>query len=390
MLNTSPVMFPSGVTFFTKLITLGLLLTIVSSSFMPISSKLGNNIFYLFVLLPFLVSLVTKERSNYQLGALSPWFFGFIAVMSVLAFRHEPLKAIKYAIYLICFWSVISSLVARQIINTDKFALWMMGLSIVFSVTLLFIHFVINADPISIRPNFWETFRFGNPIHVCMLLVCFTVVGVMSLPKRLQPVLGSIIILSILIIQSLFQTRSGIAGLLGAGAYLLLVITSKRINIGKTGLITMLVVLIGVTLIYKLNFFDVLMARGESYRLELYRIVWSEYLGCNLISGCGYGHDFNSTLSDGQPIAHPHSIYSSLLVYLGPLSLIALLALQLRAFFANWKIMSPWFYGVAASSAFFLLDGKNILENLNITWICLVLPLAIIDGQSKICQESKC
>lgn len=387
MLNISPVKFPEDVSFFTKLMTLGLLLILVGS-FIPISSKFGNNIFYILVLLPFLISLATRERTNYCLGVLAPWFFGFVAVMSVFAFQQEPLKAVKYPIYLVCFWSVISSLVARQIINPDKLALWMMGLSITFSVALLFIHFVVNAEPLSVRPNFWETFRFGNPIHVCMLLVCFTVTGIMALPKRLQPVLGSIVILLILVIQSLFQTRSGIAGLLGAGAFLILVFASNNFNIGKAGIIAALLVVIGGVLINQMNLFDVLMARGDSYRLELYRIVWSEYLDCNLLSGCGYGYEFKSTLSGGHPIAHPHSIYSSLLVYLGPLSLTALLALQLRAFTANWKIMSPWFYGVAASSAFFLLDGKNILDNLNITWICLILPLAIIDGQTRINQES--
>ncbi|WP_299735229.1 hypothetical protein [uncultured Endozoicomonas sp.] len=309
--------------------------------------------------------------------------------MSLFAFQHEPLKAIKYAIYLMCFWSVISSLVARKIIYTDKLALWMMGLSITFSLVLLFVHFVINAQPLSVRPNFWEYFRFGNPIHVCMLLVFFTVTGIMALPDRLKPVLGSIVILTILVIQSLFQTRSGIAGLLGAGAFLILVVVSNKCNIGKAGIMAAVVVVIGGVLINQMNFFDVLMARGESYRLELYRISWSEYQACNWLTGCGYGYDFKSTLAGGHPVAHPHSIYSSLLIYLGPLSLIALLALQLRAFFANWKMMSPWFYGVAASSAFFFLDGKNILDNLNITWICLVLPLAIIDGQTRISKESK-
>ncbi|WP_157794327.1 hypothetical protein [Endozoicomonas ascidiicola] len=388
MLSISPVKFPEDAHFLTKWMTLGLLLTIVSS-FIPLSSKFGNNIFYLLVLLPFLISLTTGERANYRLGTLTPWFIGLIALMSVFAFHTEPLKAIKYAIYLICFWSVISSLVARQIINTDKLALWLMVISVSFSLLLLFIHFVINAEPLSIRPNFWESFRFGNPIHVCMLLVCFSVIGIMALPNRLRPVLGGIIILLILVIQSLFQTRSGIAGLLGAGLFLILVIATNKGSIGKSGFIAAAVVVIGGVLINHMNLFDVMMARGESHRLELYKIAWSEYQNCNWLTGCGYGYEFISTLKGGAPVVHPHSIYSSLLVYLGPLSLIALLALQLRAFIANWKIMSPWFYGVAASSAFFMLDGKNILDNLNITWICLILPLAIIDGQTRLKKTEK-
>lgn len=384
----SPLFFGGDVSRLTKLISIGLLLTILGF-FLPISSKAGNNIFYALVLLPFIISIFTKERGSYSAGELTPWFIFFVITMSIFAFQDAPLKAVKYAIYLISFWFVISSLVSRRIIDSDRLALWLMTISLVFSLTLLFTHFIINGEPLYSRPNFWATWRFGNPIHVCMLLVCFSVIGVAALPKRFQLPIGVIVILASLVIQSLFQTRSGIAGLLAAGLFLLLVLLVNRANIGKTVFVIVFIMFFGLILLYQMDIFDILVDRGGSYRLELYKITLSEYLSCNLLTGCGYKYDFQSTLNGGGRIAHPHSIYSSLLLYLGPVSLISFLALLIRAFFINYRVTSPWFYGVVASSAFFIVDGKLILDNINITWACLVLPLAIIDGQTKFRESEK-
>ncbi|WP_163370190.1 YfhO family protein [Endozoicomonas acroporae] len=378
-----PFHFNVEISKLTKLMTIGVVLTIIGF-FLPISSKASNNIFYGLVLLPFIISLFTKERYHYSLGDLSPYYFFFVIVMGLFAFPDEPVKAIKYVIYLVCFWVVVTTIVSRQILNEKKFAIWLMAITFVFCFSLLFIHFIINGEPISSRPNFWATWRSGSPINACMLLVFFTAVGIATLPKYLQLPLGVSAILVSLIIQSLFQTRSGIAGLLGAGTFMVLAMMANKKMIGQAFFITISILIVGIVILYHLDFFDILVARGNSYRSELYRVTFSEYLTCNKFTGCGYNYEFQSTLTGGIHIAHPHSIYGSLLLYLGPVSLIALLVLLLKAFLMNLKTTSPWFYGVAASSAFFLVDGKNILDHPNIIWVCLILPLAIIDGQSKL------
>ena len=378
-----PIYFEANTSFVRKIITTGLFLTVIGF-FLPISNKAGNNIFYGLVLLPFLASLFTKERYNYSWGKLTPYFLLLVATMGILALPDSPVKAIKYSIYLLVFWTVISTLTSQKNLDTDTLAIWLMTISFIFCLTLLFTHFIVDEQPLSSRPNYWNTWRSGNPILACSLLVCFTVTGIAALPQHLRLRIGTIAILASLIMQSLFQTRSGIAGLLGVAVFTTLAFAAHSKKISHTLFISLSIFIISLAIFYQLNVFETLIARGGSYRFELYTISLSEYLGCNIFAGCGYDYNIQSTLKDGAPIAHPHSIYMSLLLYFGPISLLGLFALLLRALQLNLKDTSPWFYGVVASSAFFMVDGSKILSNPNIIWICLILPLAIIDGQSRI------
>ena len=380
--NLSPISFSEDTSFLKKLLAIGLCLTI-AGFYMPISNKMSNNIFYGLVLLPFLISLFTKARKEYRLGVLSPFFIFLTLCMGAFAFRDIQEQSIKDIIYLICFWTVTSTLISSKVINQNKLALWLMAISFIFCLNILFIHFVLDGQPLSSRPNLWATWRSGSPIDASMILVCFMAIGIATLPKHLRISIGSIAVILALIIQSYLQTRSGLAGMISSGIYAIFLWLFRGRRFNKTLLGGLVTLIAGIIIINHFGFFDIFISRGDSNRIELYQVALKAYMECNIFTGCGYNFDFNSSLRNGEYVAHPHSVYSSLLVYLGPFSLLSLLALQFKAFLNDIKSPSPWFYGVVASSAFFLIDGSKILNHPNLTWICLIFPLAVIDGISK-------
>ncbi len=372
---------------FERVFSIGLAVFILSY-FLPISNKASNNIFYGLVLVPCLIAMV-KKRDIFKTGELFPYFLVMVGTMTLIAFPDEP-KAIKYAVYLIGFWLVTSTVFARNYIDSDRAAIWLMLIATLFCIALLIDHTLLQGNPIALRPSLYQTWRSGNPIMACMLLSLFTVVGLSVLIKDKRYILSTCLLVSSLILQSLFQTRSGFVGYVAVLATYPVagILMETRHNIRHT--VWFMAVVGGlVFLLYQLGLFTALIEKGDSFRLELFQVSLEHYSQCSVMTGCGYNYDFDDVLQNGLYIDHPHSIYMSALVYLGPLSLLALLVLLVRAFLTGIKIKTNWLWGLIASSAFFLVDGSKILNNPSIIWICLLFPLAVIDGLSREDQASQ-
>ncbi|WP_422409951.1 MULTISPECIES: O-antigen ligase family protein [unclassified Endozoicomonas] len=385
MVYTSKIKFPEQNKWSLKIIkfiTFGLIFFLISFLF-PISNKTGNNFFYSMVLLPFLLSLLTKGRTFYSTGSLFPIALISLTIMLFVTTPHNPVKAIKYFIYLVSFWVVASTLVRENVIDIEKLAILMMFASLLFSLALFFVHLFIKGYPLSSRPNLHMIFRLGNPIMASMLLTFFTTTGIAILIDKKKYLISVIILILSISMQVLLQTRTGLAGYLGAFLALSIFILFSSQNIKEKIRIAIAFAAI-ISLLFlalRLGIFDRLIERGSSHRIELYIITISEYLkNCNFLFGCGINYELSSVLNNGTAINHPHSIYSSQLIYFGILSLICILALQTKALLLFISKPNPWLYGFVAASVCFLFDGSKLYTNPGIEWLFFWFPLAILDG----------
>nr|HIL75005.1 hypothetical protein [Rhodospirillales bacterium] len=366
------------------MITIGLLVMFVGF-LSPLSTKAVNNIFYALVILPLIGVLFIDKGKSITTGKNFRLFIGFILLSSLPIIISGDIQGVRHIVYAVCFWVTVSSITYKHKKRLDSAIKIACILVILFACTLLFIHFVIHGAPLSTRPNFWATWRSGNPIIVSMFisLFCIMFCSKLFLEKKVLTAFTLFIFASFLIL--LFQTKAGLFGFVIAIPTLLFI----RIFEGKADKNLYILFFAGLSitlslayLVYLTGFIDQMLSKGDSHRLKIYDLIIHEYIQCGSLIGCGYNYEIQSTLHNKTILAHPHSVYLSQLLYFGLPSVILLISLQVKSFFMARKIVPNIAVGILVSAIFLLVDGSKLINNPNPTWLFFFLPLAIIDGLS--------
>lgn len=124
-----------------------------------------------------------------------------------------------------------------------------------------------------------------------------------------------------------------------------------------------MVVMVGVGLIgglYQAGIFDVLIARGESYRILIAKTAWAEGFNCNLLIGCGYGYDFALDIGHRILITE-HSSYSNQALRSGLVGVFLLLILIVSTVHSGCKTRTPWVLSFVAGCGCLLVEGQSLM-----------------------------
>jgi len=366
------------------LISIGLALLFIAF-LTPLSSKSVNNIFYTLVLLPLLATLIVTRGPQVSTGKLFGIFLCFISLSAIPIVQSGNFQGIRHLLYTTVFWVAVSTVTCRHKEKLNSALKASCALVLLFTVTLLFIHFVINESSFSVRPNFWASWRSGNPITVSMFVAlhCMMFSTLAYQQGKRYTAIGTFALAIILMLA--YQTKTGIFGSIVAIVITVIFEVSKN-NISKKQLLefslgaTIFIVL--TFLLYLSGALDSVLSRGGSYRLEIYNLIINEYIECGALMGCGYEYEIKSTLHNGEVLAHTHSVYLAQLLFLGLPSLIILVIIQIRGFYLARSLSRPISVGIIVSAAFLLVDGGAPINNPDPVWIFLWLPLAIVDGLS--------
>jgi tRNA A-37 threonylcarbamoyl transferase component Bud32 len=133
-------------------------------------------------------------------------------------------------------------------------------------------------------------------------------------------------------------------------------------------------------------FSDTIVARGDSYRLEIWQSVLQKIAEHPWI-GYGYGAGFAVDPGDGYVLSEPHSFALGVLYYVGILGFIPWLFFQAWGLFSSWRhrvqplliIASTWLvFGIGAG----LTEGGGIISRPKEHWFLLWIPLALIAALS--------
>ena len=124
-----------------------------------------------------------------------------------------------------------------------------------------------------------------------------------------------------------------------------------------------------------------LIARADSYRVEIWRGYVDAAVSCGWLLGCGWGAELRFVTHNGLPISHPHSMYVQHFYWAGSVGLFLLLACLGSALYESWKRSSPLFWLLLPGCVALSLDGKALVSAPNERWLLVLLPLLFIAAE---------
>ncbi|AFI85257.1 hypothetical protein Q7A_2457 [Methylophaga nitratireducenticrescens] len=298
----------------------------------------------------------------------------------------EKFKDIKTFLYLIFF-----ALVFLYVINSQSARLTtvinILIISAVISLCInVYLFYGVNAEPISAR--FSGMGRLWNPLWAAAMY------GAMALAilailldkfNQLKPIFRSFLILVFILMVGavvLTQSRTPIAAMLLLALFTV-IMSQQSLKMKVSVLLTSGIIGL-MALLYFLPFIQEHMARGQSYRLDLW-FGFIERATEHLILGHGGGSNvpISSLVEEVDGWYHYHSTYIASLVEMGLAGLFLHLLLIVTTLSAAWKMRDIFIVKVAAIVFIYtcilgITFGHGILTRMNSQWLIFWMPLVVI------------
>lgn len=145
-------------------------------------------------------------------------------------------------------------------------------------------------------------------------------------------------------------------------------------------------VIVGSLFLHKyLSVLIAFLPRGLSFR----DIIWAEMLvqmsSSDWLRGHGLGHSLQIDMPSGESYPHAHSIYFTMLYSTGIIGFVLLAAMLTTALLSTYKLGTPSARVAGTMLAFGMgglaLDGDQLMTKLDVHWLLIWLPLAMIGAQ---------
>jgi hypothetical protein len=146
------------------------------------------------------------------------------------------------------------------------------------------------------------------------------------------------------------------------------------------------VAIVGLLLLHEyLSVLIAFLPRGLSFR----DIIWTEMLAqmspSDWLWGHGLGHSLQIDMASGERYPHAHSIYFTMLYSTGIIGIMMLMALLTTALVSTYKLGTAEARVAGTMLAFGMgglaLDGDQLMTKLDVHWLLIWLPLALIGAQ---------
>ncbi len=358
--------------------TLALLLFIAGFVVFPTTKSL-NNFYYVFIAVPALVCLV---RGTWRRPPPDPILIAwavFFALFAVLGALQGAGKFLGNLLAAAVFLATLRSLVSVEVMRDGRVAralFWMLAL---YVLAVAVYYSAIGRYPFGARVLEFPG-RLRGPIFASMWLACLFGLAVPAWieGKRIgEAVLGFVAVA--FGIGFVLQSRSGLVGI----AILALIGLVYLLRERKPATLAIAVLVLGalaagLSLFAHNEVLASLIARGDSYRLELWREYYARWTTCGVWFGCGAGAVENVRLPSGIEIMHAHNLYLGLLLQGGVVTL-TIFALTIAATLVSaWRARDPWGLYLALSLLMLNFDGSRLINNPNEIWLLVLLPAGLI------------
>lgn len=345
------------------------------------SSKWTNNIFYAFIALPGLVFLL-KERGAGLLKQPLAWaWLVFIAWFLVPAAIAGDGQFYKHILYVALFVFVVAALVEPELMRNGLFVrgmFWILCVYIYGFAAYAYLTGVYGlGERVALLPS-----RLQNVIYTSIWLLCALALAFpLWLKERRYLEAAAAVLLSLFAIAFVLQTRTALVGAVFLFGLWALHAIWKFPKLGLAGL-AVGIVGAGLTLwiIHDQAWFVGLMARGDSFRVELFQIMTGEWRNCGWLLGCGVEFKTTQLLGGFMPIQHPHNMFVALGLYTGGVSLVLFLVLMASTLLMAWRNRDPWGLFLAAALVMLNFDGSKLVGNPDELWPLVLLPAAVVMG----------
>jgi hypothetical protein len=369
----------------TRYFTLAVVVFLASFLFAP-SNKTGNSVYYAIIALPALLAipaLLFYSRVNLALRRSEALLWGGLVVWAILQgwiVNDLPVQYLKHILYTVLFLLVVGSLISPQPFRDPVFArgqFWLLQLYFLLSV----LYFWVYGDYSPGLRQLSMLGRLGGQGGAVWLAAAFVLALPVWIREKRWAELAAAFFLCGIFLVFVMQTRSALVGLLGAlllgYGFRILQFSSPR---ARAGLISGIagVSILALLLWWFSPIVRNLVARGDSYRFELWSLLWQDLQNCGVWLGCGGEFRSARLLSNGGVILHAHGLYQSFVLHTGLVSLLFFSIIGFRALRTAWKSRDAWGAYLLTGLLAQCFDGGQLIGNPDNYWPVILLPIALI------------
>jgi hypothetical protein len=338
------------------------------------------NFTYIFLLLPTLLTIKLSELKKYVTNRNVLLLIALLTITIAAAVHSgKPISQTKYAMVIFLFYLTVFRMPEIKTTDENYFA-WSWFLALV-AYTLL------NLS-ISWRTGTWHygerlvmfTSYINNPIYVTNLLtVGLAMISFTSIKDKQFVRLCIAHVITLFLGLIILQSRSMLPAWLVISLLSLWMVIRTEKNYTLPQNIFWLIVpssILAYILISDIG--SHILARGDSYRFEIWQGYIKETIKCGVIFGCGMDDNIQYIAKDGIPMAHAHNIFIANFAKTGLLGSIPLCFLIGASLFYGLKrnLMAGWF--LLAGVTALLFDGSSLIKSPNEKWILVHLPIAYL------------
>ncbi|SFM70324.1 O-Antigen ligase [Halopseudomonas yangmingensis] len=361
--------------------TLALIAFVLSFVFLP-SSKAVNNFYYVFLGLP---ALWMFFCGRFHLERHTPllWLWvAFMLWMLLAAIQVQTLQYLKHWLYVAVFCGLIVLLVDYRVLRQYRlcFAIFLIFLLYILMTTAYY--WYTGSHPVGRRVGDLPM-RMSGPTYASIVLSAFFALGAWVLLSR-NNWFAFVLCSSLVVFCTAYvlQSRAGVLGaflVIGAGCFYSLWFAENW----RYRMLVLLTMVIGASGLFWMfgnqPVFQLLVARADSGRFELWQAHYETFLECRTWLGCAPDYFADIAIFGGRVIIeHPHNIIFSVLLYHGWVGFLGFLTILALTFFAAWQQRNAWGCFLLVSLLMLMFEGSRLVNQPSELWLLIFLPCMLI------------
>jgi hypothetical protein len=358
------------------------LLIFLLSFILNSSAKVTNNVFYALIALPGLFFVLKHRGAGVFRQPLGVAWAAFMLWFLVPAAVAGDFQFYKHILYVSLFIMVVAGLADNEFFRSSNFVrgqfwtvcFYILSVSVYGWVTGRFVF----GQRVDLLPARMENVIYASGWLVCCLALALPV---WARERRWIEAAGAVV-LTLVVAAFIVQTRTALVG--AAFLFAVCALYAVRLSPKRSVLALLaflLIALAGFWVVKDEQWIKLLMVRGDSFRIELFEIMTGEWRNCGWLLGCGVEFRTAQTLTGGMAIQHPHSIFVSMGVYTGAVSLALFLVLMAATLWNAVRLHEGWGLYLACALVMLNFDGAKLIGNPDELWVLVLLPAAMVLGR---------
>lgn len=343
------------------------------------SSKWTNNLFYGLMVLPGLVFLIKEKGAGLLKQPLAWGWLAFLLWFLVPASIAGEPQFFKHIFYVLMFIMVAGAFTDPQFFRSLAFARAQFWILTLYIFICAIYGWSSGELPFGARLALLPA-RLQNIIYASIWLFCALALVLPVWIRERKLIEGGLgIVLSLFAVLFVMQARTAVVGAaLLMGCWLLYGLRQKPRLIGSIIAIGLVVLGVLYGVVHNELWFESLLSRGDSSRVEIFNIMVGEWQRCGWTLGCGIGFHTDQLLAGVTPIQHPHNIFVALGLYSGAVALVLFVALMVASLWQAWRLRDAWGMYLACALVMLNFDGSLLIGNPDELWPLVLLPSAMI------------
>lgn len=335
---------------------------------------------YFFLLLPTLLTISLVELKQY-FSSKTVWLLLAYLITTIAAAFHsgKPATQAIYCLVVLLFYLTVYRLPPIHFKQKYQFGLAWFFIVSIYAIYNLGVAWHTGKWHFGERLLTFSAF-IDNPIYVADLLTLgLAMISFNAIKSGKFASLCIAHVVTIFFGLVILQSRNMLpVWLVVSLLTVATVIFQRSSTYSKRNLLWLIVPIILLVYILASDIGTAILARADSYRLEIWQAYINRTIDCGIWFGCGIDDGIHYTTKKGLQIAHAHNIFVSNFAKTGLWGTFLLLSLLASALFYGLKKNQMAAWVLLAGITAMLFDGSSLIKSPNERWILIHLPLAYL------------